>query len=284
VAFWLTLVCLYGFTYAGVTSNDGSCGTDLASLISTMTTNPSAQCKKGVWTVTGTFQSNVAWWCFDPIVINGDFIAASTSLVQFVLNPDNVPGSSITISGQGTFGGTIMFFVATPASGNYDTNTNGVQYIFLVLTGSQQLVAPNIWQPGQVSWKDYNGVNPCYRTGLVPRGQFIDPNGLHRQDTVLQLIKGDCNTPTINTGLFGPPGVIPPATPTKPGASPVPGAKPTKPPKNSPVAVPGSPSPGKIPDGAVAGIIILVFLILIVVIGTLVFVCVKSSKSKVDEF
>jgi len=95
----------------------------------------------------------------------------------------------------------LCFFVETPKSGTYPAQGN---YIFLDLA-TQQLQAPNIWNSGQVLWKDYNSVNPCYRTGLLGAGQNINPVTLRQQNTIINMVKGDCNTPTIQTGLNGPP-------------------------------------------------------------------------------
>jgi len=95
----------------------------------------------------------------------------------------------------------------------------------------------------------------------------------------LIFTKGDCNTPTIATGLAGPP----PASSGAPKA-PTKGASPTKPGATKAPKAPPPPGSKSIPDGALAGIIVLAFLIVVVLVATIVFVCVKSSKSGVENF
>jgi len=268
----LFVVFLFSSVVSQVTT-DGSCSTAMSQLVSQMPSpQPKAVCSNRKWTITGDFTSSSAWWCMEPITITGKWTSNSQSLIQFVLNIDNNPGSSLTIQGgPNTFGGFISFWVLTPASGNYPPGN--IPFIFLTVSPSHPLVAgSNLWSGGGVSWKDYNSVNACYRTGLNTGGVFISPDRT-QQDTILIFTKGDCNTPNIVTGVNGPPTASSGSPPTKP----TPVAKsPTAPPP------PGSSKP--MPTGALVGIIILAFLIVIVLVATIVFVCVKSTKSGVENF
>jgi hypothetical protein len=268
----LFAIFLFSSSVVGQVTNDGSCTTNMAQLVSRMPApQPKAVCSNGKWTVTGDFTSSSAWFCNEPITITGKFTDDSQSLIQFVFDIDNRPGSSLTIQGgPNTFRGFVSFWVLTPKSGVYPTGNN--PFIFLTVNPANTLVAGQIWSGGGLQWKDYNGVNPCYRTGLNTAGVFVSPDGL-QQDCILQFNKGDCNTPAIISGLNVPNPPTPPPAPVKP----TPVAKtPTAPPP------PGSSKP--MPTGALVGIIILAFLIVIVLVATIVFVCVKSTKSGVENF
>jgi hypothetical protein len=273
----LFAIFLFSSPVVGQVTNDGSCTTAMAQLVSSMPApQPKAVCSNGKWTVTGDFTSSSAWWCYEPITITGKFTDNAQSLIQFVFDIDNPPGSSLTIQGgPNTFQGFVSFWVLTPRSGNYPTGVH--PFIFLTTNPANTLVANQVWSGGSVSWKDYNSVDPCYRATLNTGGVFISPDRT-QQDAILSWPKGDCNTPAIITGLQVPNPPTPPPAPVKP----TPVAKPTV--AKTPTAPPPPGSSKPMPTGALVGIIILAFLIVIVLVATIVFVCVKSTKSGVENF
>jgi len=269
---------------------DGTCSTDLDALAAhSFNSINGASCSNGVWTVSGDFSyAEAGWWCYDHIIINGNFAALPNSLIQIGLNPDNRPGCWLDIKGpSSTFAGTSQLYVLTPQNQAtyvaHDIPSGsappGVQYDYI--TDVNAHTADDSWQAPSITWQNYNAIDPCYRAGLIsPGGGVGSEGGLTISRVFVRMPLGDCNTPTIVTGQPGPAAAIPAPSGLVPSA---PSSQPNAPtPDSSPSGGGGGPSTD-IPVGAIVGLIILAFLIVVVVVGTIVFVVVKAGN-KPDKF
>jgi len=270
-------------TVLGAFQTDGTCSSDLDALVATGTAQiDGASCSQGVWTINGDFSYTTAgWYCYDHIVVTGDFHAQVSSQIIVGFNPDNIPGCHLDLRGQSTFEGFAQFVVVTPTDQQTYVKHQTLQPYDYITTATVHTSADS-WSVNSIAWKDPNAVDPCYRTTLISRGGGISPDGLTQRVNV-QMNLGDCNSPTEVSGLAGPAQAIPVPSVLVPYAY-VSGSG-----SGAPTGAPtggggggGGPTTD-IPPGAIAGIIVMAFLIVIIVVATIVFAVIKSA-AKPDKF